>query len=196
MSSRYHYYRALTSITSHCLLHLQMHIAQSKGIVPLEKRNAIITKWLKPRLKLRGYSIVKNDVKMVVHIARSGGNAEEKLWLINSSNIFERSKFSHADELFILFTHMHEQLGIGSMILNADEQLKLGVIYMDEIEKTRCFDENNNQILPVNICAITNEPLTLLKKLNSITSNQHQFKLIEQKNQYCQYQIERSANAN
>lgn len=165
--SRLKYHQQITMLVNHALLHLYMNIAASKGCTPVHKRNALLVKWLKSNVKRPIYDFVKKDIKALIIIGRnSTGNVEDRLWALNKINNEYQSKFTEADQLYILLTHLYEQCGYASQLTGSCEDYEEGVIYMDPSEIETGFDENSNQIRPLQMFISVEKVDPLIKEID------------------------------
>ncbi|MGI9920461.1 DUF2913 family protein [Vibrio owensii] len=57
------YYRNLHQTVCHALLHLHFHLLSSKRFVPVPKRNELLLRYLKPKLKDKRLSNIKKDLR-------------------------------------------------------------------------------------------------------------------------------------
>lgn len=167
--SKLQYHRAMTTIVTHSLLHLYTKIGQKKGYMPIKQRNELLVKFLKPRLKLKGYAIAKKDIKALIQKGReANANLERQLWKLNDINNKYASKFTEADELYILLNDLYQRYGYVSQI--ASDDCDSGIIYMEKEQIEQGFDENNQQTKTLKMFIKTDEkPDTLIKRAQSIT---------------------------
>ncbi len=79
------YYRNISTLTTNTLLHLLCKVSMSNRFVPITKRNEILIKYLKPKLTDKSFSNIKNEIKLMINLARaSNGNLEFRLYELNA----------------------------------------------------------------------------------------------------------------
>lgn len=152
MSAKYNYYRSVSAITTHALLHLYSEMSKKKQFYPTLKRNAILSKWLKARIALPGYKVCKSEIKTAIKIGKGKGSVEVALLKMNETNEIYRKGFTEADELYILLLTLYEQHGIASMTTSKElDAAEDGVIYMTEQEKLVGFNSDLKQVKPLKV---------------------------------------------
>lgn len=191
MSSKYHYYRSISTIVTHALLHLYSEMSKKKQFYPIPKRNEILTKWLKPRMALAAFKGCKKEIKAAIQIGKGKGSIEFALLRLNETNEQYRNNFKEADELYILLLTLYEQHGIASMTtskeLDAEDD---SVIYMTEQEKAEGFDGSFTQIKPLKAW-IKGVDFSLLSNLVESISTAHNLVLIERLDDVAVFYIDR-----
>lgn len=70
-------------------------MSQQGGFWTTKRRNELLIKFIKPKVKEVQYSVCKNEIKMMLRVGRKvKGNLEKKLWDINTINLAYQEKFS------------------------------------------------------------------------------------------------------
>ncbi|MCW8336384.1 DUF2913 family protein, partial [Vibrio paucivorans] len=157
MSVKLKYHQAFSEIVLNALLHLFMHKASSERFIPTKRSNEILVKFLKARVNRSGYAVCKKDIKVMIGVARKGGDLTARLFELNQMNLDYRAKFSQADELYILFNALCEQHGYESQLAQEGE-LVAETIYMTQEDIEAGFDEENRQIKPLPFWVKTDDP--------------------------------------
>ncbi|CAK3965639.1 DUF2913 domain-containing protein [Vibrio crassostreae] len=143
-------------------------MSQQGGFWTTKRRNELLVKFIKPKVKRPQFSTCKNELKTMLSIGRSGtGNLEEKLWDINRLNLEYQAKFSQADDLYIMLTELFEQHQFPSMLEDIEKEIERDTLYMKEKSVEQGFDEDNNQIKPLSITVKTNRLKLLIKALQA-----------------------------
>tara|TARA_Y100000588_G_C13873161_1_gene761179 strand:- start:180 stop:557 length:378 start_codon:yes stop_codon:yes gene_type:complete len=125
MSHNLKHYQALDELVTHSLLTLYCTMSQQGGFWTVKKRNALLVKHLKPKVKLAQFSVCKNELKIMLNIGRqANGNLEQKLWAVNQLNLKFQSRLSQADELYIMLTELNEQHQFSSELDHPDTPLR------------------------------------------------------------------------
>jgi hypothetical protein len=65
------YYEKLLKLSENALLHLYITISVTNGFVSQSARNAILVKFLKPKIKSPEYKLIKKDIQTFVRAGRS-----------------------------------------------------------------------------------------------------------------------------
>ncbi|TVO30909.1 DUF2913 family protein, partial [Vibrio algivorus] len=101
----------------HALLHLLCQVSLSERRVPTAKRNEILVKYLKPKLKDRQLANIKKELKLMIHIARNpSSNLEEKLYELNRQAI--EAKTSSRENLIKLLVYLKDHEGFDSQVFD------------------------------------------------------------------------------
>ena len=168
MSRNLKHYQALDELVTNSLLALYCTMSQQGGFWTTKRRNELLVKFIKPKVKRPQFSTCKNELKTMLSIGRSGtGNLEEKLWDINRLNLEYQAKFSQADDLYIMLTELFEQHQFPSMLEDIEKEIERDTLYMKEKSVEQGFDEHNNQIKPLAITVKTNRLKVLIKALQA-----------------------------
>ncbi|MEZ9463057.1 DUF2913 family protein [Vibrio splendidus] len=150
MSRNIKHYQGIDELVTNALLFLYCEKSQQGGYWTIKKRNELLVKFLKPKIKISRFSSCKNEIKTMLSIGRKpNGNLEHRLWELNKVNLDYRSQLTEADELYILLTDLFEQHQFPSLIENSDNEREDEVIYMKEKCVEKGFDDENNQIKPL-----------------------------------------------
>ena len=95
------YYHNLHDTVTHALLHLLSKVSTTNRHVPIQSRNDILIKYLKPKLKEKRLANIKKDIKLMLNTARQrGGNLEMKLHELNAQA--NKTKLAGAEKLYNL----------------------------------------------------------------------------------------------
>ncbi|NOH36406.1 DUF2913 family protein [Vibrio chagasii] len=168
MSRNLKHYQALDELVTNSLLALYCTMSQQGGFWTAKRRNELLVKFIKPKVKRPQFSTCKNELKTMLSIGRSGtGNLEEKLWDINRLNLEYQAKFSQADDLYIMLTELFEQHQFPSMLEDIEKEIERDTLYMKEKSVEQGFDKDNNQIKPLAITVKTNRLKVLIKALQA-----------------------------
>ncbi len=122
MKRDFKYYHNLHNLVTHALLHLLCQISATGRHVPVSTRNAILIKYLKPKVSNKSLSNIKKDIKLMLSVARKkGGNLEMKLYELNAQA--NRTKLAGAEKLYSLLVHLYDVEGIESRLLVLSQSL-------------------------------------------------------------------------
>jgi len=168
MSRNLKHYQALDELVTNALLALYCTMSQQGGFWTTKKRNELLVKFIKPKLKKPQFLTCKNEIKTMLSIGRSAtGSLEQKLWDINRLNLEYQAKFSQADELYIMLSGLFEQHQFPSMLENSEKDLERDTLYMKEKGIENGFDEDNNQIKPLAMTVKTERLKALIKAVQA-----------------------------
>lgn len=162
MSVKLKYHQAFSEVVLNSLLHFFMHKASSERFIPTKRSNEILVKYLKARANRPAYAVCKKDIKVMIGIARKGGDLTTKLFELNQMNLDYRAKFSQADELYILFNSLCEQHGYESQLAQEGE-LVSETVYMTQEAIESGFDDDNRQIKPLPFWVKTDDPQRVIE---------------------------------
>ncbi|MEZ8236035.1 DUF2913 family protein [Vibrio splendidus] len=168
MSRNLKHYQALDELVTNALLALSCTMSQQGGFWTTKKRNELLVKFIKPKLKKPQFLTCKNEIKTMLSIGRSAtGSLEQKLWDINRLNLEYQAKFSQADELYIMLSGLFEQHQFPSMLENSEKDLERDTLYMKEKGIENGFDEDNNQIKPLAMTVKTERLKALIEAVQA-----------------------------
>lgn len=168
MSRNLKHYQALDELVTNALLALYCTMSQQGGFWTTKKRNELLVKFIKPKLKKPQFLTCKNEIKTMLSIGRSAtGSLEQKLWDINRLNLEYQAKFSQADELYIMLSGLFEQHQFPSMLENSEKDLERDTLYMKEKGIEKGFDEDNNQIKPLAMTVKTERLKALIEAVQA-----------------------------
>ena len=168
MSRNLKHYQALDELVTNALLALYCTMSHQGGFWTTKKRNELLVKFIKPKLKKPQFLTCKNEIKTMLSIGRSAtGSLEQKLWDINRLNLEYQAKFSQADELYIMLSGLFEQHQFPSMLENSEKDLERDTLYMKEKGIENGFDEDNNQIKPLAMTVKTERLKALIEAVQA-----------------------------
>ncbi|KAB0482430.1 DUF2913 family protein [Vibrio chagasii] len=164
MSKNLKHYQALDMLVTNALLTLYCTMSNKGGYWTTKRRNELLVKCIKPKLKMKQFATCKNEIKTMICIGRDAvGNLEKKLWDVNALNLDYQSKFSQADELYIMFSSLHEKHKFPSMMNNTSQYKEMDTLYITQEDIEDVFDGVNNQIKPLPLTVKTNRLNELIR---------------------------------
>lgn len=156
MSKKLKHYQALGELVVHALLALYSAMSQQGGFWTVKRRNELLVKFIKSKLKLSQFSVCKKDMKTMLSIGRSPvGNLEQRLWEVNKLNLEYGSTLSQADELYIMLTDIAEQHQFNSLLDNPEKTKVMDTLYMKQSDIEGSFNELNQQVKPLSMTVKT-----------------------------------------
>ncbi len=144
------YKSRLNGLVEHSLLHLYLHCSESSRYIPTQRRNEILVRHLKPKIKSPEYKGVKNELKRFIAIGRKQkGDLEQRLIEIKKIHENLDKETNDARNLFDLLENIKIKLKIDSRFINENEYRKSNFIYMYQSDIEKGFDSDGNQIKPL-----------------------------------------------
>ncbi|CAH1536778.1 conserved hypothetical protein [Vibrio owensii] len=160
------YYHNLHDTVTHALLHLLCKVSMTNRHVPVQSRNDILIKYLKPKLKDKRLANIKKDIKLMLSVARKqGGNLEMRLHDLNSQA--NRTKLVGAEKLYNLLVHLYDVERLESRLFEEGSEAEPGILYMLE-EQIECgFDQEHNQVTPLSMLIQLERAPELIDSINA-----------------------------
>lgn len=178
-----HYYQTFHALVLNSLLHLLLTVSMSNRFVPVPKRNDILTKYLKPKLKDKAFSNLKKDIRLMLNIAKSKqGNLEKRLYELHA--LADEYKPTDLSKLMELLVYLNDEANIDSKVYEEGQETLPNVLYMLESHIEHCFDENNIQVTPVSMFIQTPSPNELVQTINDVNKLTCELKEWEKENNH------------
>lgn len=156
------FYHNMNNTVIYALLHLLCQVSLSERRVPVTKRNEILVKYLKPKLKDRRLANIKKELKLMIQIARTP--LEAKLHELNQQAI--KVKASSRDNLIRLLADLKDNEGFDSQVFDEGQPTDPEVLYMLEDHLEHCFDELGYQVAPLSIMLESSRAPELVSPIN------------------------------
>ena len=146
------YQDVMKSLIDNSLLHLYLTVAETSRIVPLNKRNEILVRHLKPMLKDSRYRRVKSELRRLLSIGRSAkGDLEAKLIEVRGLTLCAEQNVTAAQKLFELLEILRYEQGLDSRFVNETERRVPGFIYMLQEHVEHGFNQAGEQVSPISL---------------------------------------------
>ncbi|WP_394230538.1 DUF2913 family protein [Shewanella colwelliana] len=146
------YYALLSSIVTDSLLHLYLTVSETTRFTPTVKRNEILIKYLKPKLKDKRYQSAKTEIKRLLMIGRhKQGDLENKLHEVNSSILDDVKNVTDAQKLFDLLDELRVKYKIESRFIIENEKRKARFVYLLQSHIENGFDDDGKQVAPISL---------------------------------------------
>lgn len=160
----FEYYQNLRRVLTDSLLHLLIQVAYSERFVPIEKRNEVLIRYLKPKLKQKSWSNVKKDIRVMIQIGRKqNGNLERRMYEL--LNVSKNCDFDGVQKLYDLLVYLDEEEGFPSLLFESNEKTLPEVLYVLEDHIEHCF-EKDRQIAPVSMLLQSERAPSLINIIN------------------------------
>ncbi len=161
----FEYYHNLHNLVTHALLHLLGKVSATSRHVPINTRNEILIRYLKPKVTNKGLSNIKKDIKLMLNVARKqGGNLEMRLYDLNSRA--NRTKLVGAEKLYNLLVHLYDVEGIESRLFEDGSEAEPGILYMFEDQIEHGFDHEQKQVAPLSMLIQLERAPELIDSIN------------------------------
>lgn len=162
------YHDVLSDVVDNALLHLYCKVSASVRFVPTIKRNEILVRYLKPKLKSPKYKPIKVELKTMIGIGRNReGNLEKKLLELNQLANKHRQKATDAHLLFQLMELLDTEYKFASKLFNPDVLSVSDVIYILPEHIDNCFTDEGKQVAPVSLFIESDRTKELLLAINN-----------------------------
>ena len=159
------YYHNLHDTVTHALLHLLCKVSTTNRHVPVQTRNDILIKYLKPKLKDKRLANIKKDIKLMLVTARhKGGNLEMKLHDLNVQA--NKTKLAGAEKLYSLLVYLYDEEGIESRLFEEGREAEPGILYMLEEQIEHGFDQEHKQVAPLSLLIQLERAPELIESIN------------------------------
>lgn len=165
--SKAHYHQLLSDVIENSLLHLYSEVAINVRFVPLAKRNALLCKYLKPKLKQPCYKVIKGDIKrMILAGQRKDGDLEAKLNELYTMSLGYQGNLNDAQRLYDLLNILFNEHGFDSKMFDESAKAEPEIIYVLRDHLENCFEANGMQIAPVSMLVESERAISLIKIIN------------------------------
>lgn len=170
MSLKLKYHQAFSAVVVNALLHVLMQRAQSSRFMPTKRCNELLIKHLKGVLDRPEYALCKKEIKVMISLARKGGDLCARLFELNQLNQEYQAAFSQADELYILFHTLKEHHDYASQIgCEGDGGWEPNTLYMTQEEIASGFDDDNRQVNALTFWAKTINPQDIVNAVATVS---------------------------
>ncbi len=148
-SRNFDYYHQLNNTVTYALLHLYSQIALTPRFTPKLQRNAMLIKFLKPKLKMKSCALIKSELRLMLNIGRNKQQDLEKALI----DINQKAQVLHTkgtEKLYSLLNYLTGE-GFPSELFFEGDVAQPGVVYLLEEHITAGFDESGNQVAPISL---------------------------------------------
>ncbi|WP_240513913.1 DUF2913 family protein [Photobacterium damselae] len=153
----------LANIVDNALLHLYGVVSQTQRFVPTIKRNEILVRYLKPKLKSLRFKSIKAELKILIAIGRKrNGNLEAKLLELNRLANKYYQDMTDAHLLFKLMEILEDEYGFDSKLFDPNSIAIPDVIYVLPEHIENCFSDEGMQVAPVSLFIESERAMNLL----------------------------------
>jgi hypothetical protein len=144
------YKDSLSGLIEHSLINLYLNCAESPRLIPTKKRNQLLIRHLKPKIKDPKFSRLKNELRMFLSIGRhEKGNLEAKLTEIYTLP----SERTDVQSLFDLLEIVRCETGLDSRVVNATERRLPSFVYVLREQIENNFSKEGDLVNPISLFA-------------------------------------------
>ncbi|QDO84136.1 DUF2913 family protein [Shewanella psychropiezotolerans] len=152
----------VSNLVDNALLHLYFSVEETSRLIPMPKRNEILVRYLKPKLKDNHYRQIKNELRSLLTIGRSAkGDLETKLLKVRKVYQGRDKRSTDVHKLFDLLKTLRCEQGLGNRLVNENNKSVPKFIYMLEENVAHGFNQAGEQIAPMSLFLESN-------KINSV----------------------------
>ncbi len=145
-------YHLLSNLIDDAILHLYITLSETSRFTPRLKRNEILVRYLKPKIKSSQYKIVKKELKDLVTLGRRpAGNLEAKLIEFRYLRATAPKKKTSLNKLFDLLTILEDEHRLGNQFFNEGESIEPNSIYICEENIDYAFNQAGEQLYPLSL---------------------------------------------
>lgn len=142
----------LSGVVENALLHLYLEVSHQGCYVSRVKRNEILVRFLKPKIKASQYKLIKSELKIMVNIARNReGDLEAKLIELHRMGNKHQDGDTDAHALFELIERLKIDHNFTSKMYSPKFVSTPDVIYLIPDHMDNCFAEDGTQIAPISL---------------------------------------------
>lgn len=149
------YEEQLKTVFRSAQMHLYLTCAESGRFVPVQRRNEILIKRLKPFVDDKACREIKSHVKRVILLGRQGQDMEacinQMLSVINSSSVKYDRMMALAEWLVTAIDAIKEPIQFSTSEQPVTVDHNAGEIRFNRVQIENCFNEDGQQIAPMMI---------------------------------------------
>ena len=144
--------KVMKNLVDNSLLHLYITVAKTPRIVPVNKRNEILVRHLKPMLKDSRYRRIKNELRRLLSTGRSAqGDLEAQLIEVQGFALQADQDATDAQKLFKLLETLRYEQGLNSRFVSEKERRPSGFLYILRDHIDNGFNEAGEQVATVSL---------------------------------------------
>lgn len=157
----------INHLVDNALLHLYLTVSDTSRFMPVSKRNELLVRYLKPKLKDSRYRPMKNELRSLLAIGRHPqGQLETKLLALKTVQLTAVQEMTDAKRLFDLLEILSQEHGLDSRFVGEIQSRRSGFIYLLQEHVEHGFSQAGEQILPVSLFLDEDKVNTLLTVIN------------------------------
>ncbi|WP_227992832.1 MULTISPECIES: DUF2913 family protein [Shewanella] len=142
----------VSDLVDNALLHLYFSVEETSRFIPMSKRNEILVRYLKPKLKDNHYRQIKRELRGLLAIGRSAkGDLETRLVEVRKVYQDPEKRSTDVHKLFDLLKILRCEQGLGNQLVNENDEGVAEFIYMLEEDVAHAFNQVGEQVAPVSL---------------------------------------------
>lgn len=146
------YYGRINNLIDNALLHLYLSITYSGRYFSVTKRNEVLVKYIKPKLKDRAYKYVKGEVKLLVLAGREkDADLETRLYDLKKVIANHYDNLTGIERLYELIKVMFDDHRLAAKMMTTLDAFEPNVINICKKDMDRCFNKSGEQLAPLPI---------------------------------------------
>lgn len=144
------YYETLKDVCENALLNMYLEVSSNNRFMPIEKRTQIIKKFIKPKLKMSKYKVIKPELKRLA-LVKATISLESELHKLLTNMLEYKRKGDAEALLFDFLGNIHVWTGLMIQVANKFTVAEPGNVYLLEDETFSKLDKDGHYIKPINL---------------------------------------------
>ena len=144
------YYETLKDVCENALLNMYLEVSSNNRFTPIEKRTQIIKKFIKPKLKMSKYKVIKPELKRLA-LVKATISLESELHKLLANIQKYKGKGDAEALLFDFLGNIHVWTGLMIQVANKYTVAEPGNVYLLENETFTKLDKDGHYIKPINL---------------------------------------------
>ena len=144
------YYETLKDVCENALLNMYLEVSSNNRFTPIEKRTQIIKKFIKPKLKMSKYKVIKPELKRLA-LVKATTSLESELHKLLANIQKYKGKGDAEALLFDFLGNIHVWTGLMIQVANKYTVAEPGNVYLLENETFTKLDKDGHYIKPINL---------------------------------------------
>lgn len=144
------YYESLKLVCENCLINLYLEVADNPRFTPLSTRSQIIKKFIKPKIKLQQYKLIKKELKRL-SLAKEHVPLETELQKLLVNLTQYKGKGDAEALLFDYLGNLYDWTGLMIQISTSQTVAEPGNIYLCKDETFNKLSSDGQYLEPINL---------------------------------------------
>lgn len=178
-------HQLLLDVCQNALIALYLQVGEKKGFTPVPARNAIIKKFIKPKIKLPAFKLVKKELKQL-SVASANVQLESQLHKLIST--MTRTCLNQ-DIIFDYLGDLHVSTGLMVSVVEKDTVAAPGHIYVLGEELVGNVTDQGELSGPIGLYVYTSTSCTLEKLLAVANTSLFSAEIVEQHDDHAHIEV-------
>ena len=144
------YYDTLKDVCENALLNMYLEVSNNDRVIPIDKRTQIIKKFIKPKVKMPKYKVIKRELKRLA-LVKPTISLESELHKLLENMMKFKGKGDAEALLFDFLGNIHVWTGLMIQVATKCTVAEPGNIYLLEDETFTKLDNYGHYIKPINL---------------------------------------------